>query len=264
MLSARTKSSSRSSSASARRTRTRERSAAGVADQAGNARFGGVDGELDVGRLRGRDAGMDLAGRRVDVVEVRAVERLGRPAVDVVGEDRRHAVSERAWANRQASWNELYIGTGATRMMSGSRKSATTPAASSRSRRRAGVRQPQAELGAVGRGVARRDDLDAADRVDEAREVRRQPERLRAQGRHPDLVEDGDRGADRREGQDRRVGHPPAVRAELRIERLGHPEPRRERVPEPARQARHGRVLSRGGRLTKIWAIEPGPPHRYL
>ena len=148
--------------ASARRSSSRERSAAGVRDQAGNARRGRGHGASTSPPRRVGHPGMDRAGRRLDVVEVRAVERLGRAAVDVVGEDGRHVVSARAWANRQASWNELYIGTGATRMMSGSRKSATIPGRLEAIQPLVGVGQPQAQLGATGRGIARREDLDAA------------------------------------------------------------------------------------------------------
>ena len=78
--------------------------------------------------------------------------------------------------------------------MSGSRKSATTSSASSAASRRRRVRQPQRQLAAAARRVARREDRRVRDaRVEQRLEVAGQLDRARAQGGHPDLVEDRQR-----------------------------------------------------------------------
>ena len=98
-------------------------------------RLAAGDRELDVGRLGGGDQGVDGPGRRIDVVEVCAVERLGdRPSMwlarIVVSAGLREGLGE-----PPGIVERVVHRTGATRMMSGSRKSATIPAASRRSSR---------------------------------------------------------------------------------------------------------------------------------
>ena len=95
---------------------------------------------------------MDRAGRRVDVVQVRAVERLGRAAVDVVGRMVDHArlregpgespgIVERVVHRDRGDPDDV-----------GLAEVGDDPGPLEAIQPLVGVRQPEAELGAMARG----------------------------------------------------------------------------------------------------------------
>ena len=149
--------------------------------------------------------------------------------------------------------------------MSGSRKSATTPAASSAAQAPRRLVEPQGELGAARGRVARRQDLGVGhERVDEAlRGSRSAGPTSRAA---PSIPTSSNIASDARIGASDRIGgveirQPSAPGAGSNVSAIS------KRVAgslphQPARRSVEASAACRS--WTNSWAIEPGPPLRYL
>ena len=175
-------------------------------------------------------------------------------------------MSARARAARQASWYEPYSGTGASRTISGSRKSATTSSASIAASRAGRVGQPDRQLRPAGRRVARGHDLGVGhQRLD--RPSRGSAVSATDRSRSaviPTSSNIASDTADRRERQDR-GRRDRATRPRRAPDRWSPPSRTGSPASLPHQPASRRSGIDAAWRSwTNSWPSAPGPPLRYL